>query len=65
MPEMDGYDTIPFIRQLQPQAFIIALTADVIPEVKEKLKRLQVSAILHKPYDATSLYRTLSKLAGI
>lgn len=65
MPEMDGYDTIPFIRQMQPQAFIIALTADVIPEVKEKLKRLQVSAILHKPYDATSLYRTLSKLAGL
>lgn len=65
MPEMDGYDTIPFIRQIQPHAFIIALTADVIPEVKEKLKRLQVNAVLHKPYDATSLYRILSKLAGI
>jgi signal transduction histidine kinase/BarA-like signal transduction histidine kinase len=65
MPEMDGYDTIPFIKQLQPHAFIIALTADVIPEVKEKLKRLQVNAILHKPYDATALYRILSKLAGI
>lgn len=65
MPEMDGYDTIPFIRQIQPHAFIIALTADVIPEVKEKLKRMQVNAILHKPYDAAALYRILSKLAGI
>lgn len=65
MPEMDGYDTIPFIRQIQPHAFIIALTADVIPEVKEKLNRLQVNAILHKPYDAASLYRILSRLAGI
>ncbi|KAA2243406.1 response regulator [Chitinophaga agrisoli] len=65
MPEMDGYDTIPFIKQLQPQAFIIALTADVIPEVKEKLQRLQVNAILHKPYDAPALYRTLCRLADV
>ncbi|GAA0545616.1 PAS domain-containing hybrid sensor histidine kinase/response regulator [Chitinophaga japonensis] len=65
MPEMDGYDTIPFIKKIQPHAFIIALTADVIPEVKEKLQHLQVNAILHKPYDASALYRILCRLAGI
>jgi CheY-like chemotaxis protein len=65
MPEMDGYDTIPHIRQLQPHAFIVALTADIIPNVTDKLNSLQVHSILHKPYDATALYRTLAKLAGL
>lgn len=65
MPEMDGYDTIPHIRRLQPHAFIIALTADVIPNVADKLNSLQVHSILHKPYDPTTLYRTLANLAGL
>lgn len=65
MPEMDGYATIPHIQRLQPHAFIVALTADVIQNVSEKLHSMHVTAILHKPYDATSLYRTLATLAGI
>jgi CheY-like chemotaxis protein len=65
MPEMDGYATIPYIQRLQPHAFIVALTADVIQNVSEKLHSMHVTAILHKPYDATSLYRILATLAGI
>ncbi|ASZ12082.1 response regulator [Chitinophaga pendula] len=62
MPEMDGYATIPYIKSLQPQAFIVVLTADVMPEVKERLQVLEVTELIHKPYNANVLYETLYRL---
>lgn len=64
MPEMDGYATIPYIKSLQPQAFIVVLTADVMPEVKERLQLLEVTALIHKPYNANVLYETLYRLVN-
>ncbi|WP_160715304.1 ATP-binding protein [Chitinophaga solisilvae] len=61
MPEMNGYETIPHIRTLQPNAFIVVLTADIMPEVSERLHALHVKDILPKPYKATDLYRVLVK----
>ncbi|MBO9731977.1 MAG: response regulator [Chitinophaga sp.] len=61
MPEMNGYATIPHIQHLQPQAFIIVLTADVMPEVKERLALLQVKDMLPKPYAAEDLLRMLAQ----
>nr|WP_295866976.1 ATP-binding protein [uncultured Chitinophaga sp.] len=59
MPEMNGYETIPWIRRLQPNAFILVLTADIMPEATEKLRQLDVKDMLPKPYKAEELYRVL------
>ncbi|WP_143309244.1 ATP-binding protein [Chitinophaga vietnamensis] len=59
MPEMNGYETIPHIRMIQPEAFIIVLTADIMPEVAERLTLLHVKDLLPKPYAAEDLYKTL------
>lgn len=61
MPEMNGYETIPHIRQLQPDAFIIVLTADIMPEVTERLARLQIKDMLPKPYAAEDLLDILAQ----
>lgn len=61
MPEMNGYATIPHIQHLQPHAFIIVLTADVMPEVKERLALLQVKDMLPKPYAAEDLLQMLAQ----
>lgn len=60
MPEMNGYETIPHIQQLQPEAFIIVLTADIMPEVTERLARLHVKDMLPKPYAAEDLLDILA-----
>ncbi|MCW3464100.1 ATP-binding protein [Chitinophaga nivalis] len=61
MPEMNGYETIPHIKIMQPHAFIIVLTADIMPEVSERLAALQVKDMLPKPYAAEDLYKVLLK----
>lgn len=61
MPEMNGYETIPHIQHLQPDAFIIVLTADIMPEVTERLARLHVKDMLPKPYAAEDLLEILER----
>ncbi|HEY9260819.1 ATP-binding protein, partial [Chitinophaga sp.] len=64
MPEMNGYETIPYIQHLQPNAFIIVLTADIMPEVKERLHKLNVKDMLPKPYAAEDLLQMLEEAEG-
>jgi len=59
MPEMNGYETIPYIRSLLPEAFIIVLTADIMPEVSERLAALNVRHLMQKPFKPDVLYKTL------
>lgn len=61
MPEMNGYETIPHIQHLQPDAFIIVLTADIMPEVTARLQKLHVKDMLPKPYAAEELLYMLEK----
>lgn len=61
MPEMNGYETIPHIQHLQPDAFIIVLTADIMPEVTERLANLRVKDMLPKPYAAEDLLNILGQ----
>jgi signal transduction histidine kinase len=59
MPEMNGYETIPYIRSLLPNAFIIVLTADIMPEVAERLSVLNIKHLIQKPFKPDVLYKTL------
>ncbi|MBV7533168.1 ATP-binding protein [Chitinophaga sp. sic0106] len=61
MPEMNGYEAIPHIKMIQPDAFIIVLTADIMPDVREKLAILHVTDLLPKPYAAHDLFKALAK----
>lgn len=61
MPEMNGYDTIPHIQRLQPDAFIVVVTADILPDVSTRLAALQIKDILPKPYAAEALLDILAQ----
>ncbi|HVI47752.1 MAG TPA: ATP-binding protein [Chitinophaga sp.] len=61
MPEMNGYETIPYIHELQRNAFVIVLTADIMPEVTGRLRALNVTDMLPKPYPAKDLFEILTK----
>jgi len=51
MPVMDGFQAIAEIKQVDPQAIIIAATADVQQKAKERIAKL--GAFLHLPKPVT------------
>jgi CheY-like chemotaxis protein len=66
MPEMDGYEATRLIRLegtgvRNPQVPILALTADVMPHVREKCFRVGMNDHLTKPVDLRELKRRLAK----
>ncbi len=63
MPEYDGFYGLQKIREFNPNAKIIMVTADLTLETENKLKELNVSAIAYKPYDLDSIIETIQKIA--
>ena len=51
MPTYDGFYAIEKIRKLDPNSKIIMVTADLSIKTKEKLKEMNVSGVVFKPYD--------------
>lgn len=60
MPGMSGYETTRRIRALPGQAFqrvpVIAITADVMPEVKERIIAAGMNDYIFKPFNPHELY---------
>lgn len=63
MPQMDGYETTRRIRQMEEYKNIpiIALTADAVPEVLQKIKEAGMNGCLLKPMEQEKLFQTLSE----
>lgn len=65
MPELDGYETTEYIRQHMPDPVrslpIIAITAQVLREEKERCLRIGMNDYVAKPYDPRRLFQALIK----
>lgn len=63
MPHMDGYETAGKIRELEgyQETPIIALTADAVPQVQEKIKEAGMNDMLLKPVSQEKLFDLLQK----
>lgn len=61
MPHMDGYETAGKIRELEgyQETPIIALTADAVPQVQEKIKEAGMNDMLLKPMSQEKLFDLL------
>ncbi len=62
MPRYDGFYALQKIRQYDPFAKVIMVTADLTNDTEKKLKELQVSAITYKPYDIDILVDTIKQV---
>ena len=51
MPVHDGFYAIEKIREFDPKSKIIMVTADLSVKTKERLKEMNVSGVVFKPYD--------------
>ena len=63
MPGLDGYETTKKIRDITPgeQPVIIALTANALPQEKEKAIHSGMNGILIKPVSATMLQKVINQ----
>lgn len=59
MPKYDGFYTLKRIRELNPSAKVIMVTADFSPETKRKLKQMKASDIIYKPYDVKAIDKVI------
>lgn len=62
MPEYDGFFGLTNIIKRDNDAKVIMVTADKTPDTKEKLMNLKASAILYKPYEITTVLKTIEKV---
>ncbi|MGN1423631.1 MAG: response regulator [Oscillospiraceae bacterium] len=67
MPEMDGYETARRLRLLQSckNTPIIALTADVVSGVREKVQNSDMNAYLSKPFQPDKLRGIIAEFLNI
>ena len=59
MPESDGFYALEEIRKLDPHAKVVAVTADFTDESDTRLKELNISAVVYKPFDVQDIKRVL------
>jgi two-component system sensor histidine kinase EvgS len=66
MPEMDGLEATRIIRQLEEKSDkcipIIAITASVMKEEREKYAKVGMNATVGKPIDFNELFSTIEKI---
>ncbi len=59
MPETDGFYALEEIRKFDPHANVVAVTADFTNESATRLKELNISAVVYKPFDIQDIKRVL------
>ncbi len=59
MPENDGFYALEEIRKFDSHAKVVAVTADLTDETATKLKKMNISAVIYKPYDTEDIKKML------
>ncbi len=62
MPEYDGFFGLENIKNINPDAKVIMVTADLTFDTEKKLKDLNASAVIYKPYEIDSVIDTIHKV---
>ena len=64
MPHHDGFYALEKIKEIDPDAKVIAVTADLTDDTEKKLQNLKVSGIIYKPYDMKDILSTIANVAN-
>jgi len=62
MPDYDGFFGLENIKKVDPSAKVIMVTADLTSDTETRLKELQASAVLYKPYEIEIVLETIEKV---
>ena len=61
MPEFDGLYALKEIRKIDPLSLIMMITADTSNETNTILEKLQPTAVIHKPYEMSTILHFLTQ----
>ena len=64
MPLHDGFYALEKIKEIDPDAKVIAVTADLTADTEKKLQNLKVSGVIYKPYDMKDILITIENVAN-
>ena len=64
MPYHDGFYALEKIKEIDPDAKVIAVTADLTEDTEKRLENLKVSGIIYKPYDMKDILITIENVAN-
>ena len=59
MPNADGFYGITKIKEFDPKAKIVAVTADISSETEQRLNELNITAIIYKPFTPNEIKQVL------
>ena len=63
MPEFDGFYGLEKIREFDPDAKVIMVTASAVTDAdKKQMESLGASAVIYKPYDIDNVIETIDKV---
>ena len=62
MPEYNGTFALYHIREINPEATVIMITADAALEDDPNIMKLKPTAIIHKPFNITSILETIENI---
>ena len=62
MPKYDGIYALEKIREFDPNAKVIMVTADLTADTEEKMTQLNASAVIYKPYEIDRVLETIDKV---
>ena len=62
MPHHDGFYALEKIKEIDPNAKVIAVTADLTADTEKKLQNLKISGIIYKPYDMNAILNTIENV---
>ena len=62
MPDFDGFYGLEEIRKIDPDAKIIMVTADHTEASAKKLKELNASAVVYKPYEIDKIVDVITRV---
>jgi len=63
MPNYDGFYALEKIREINPNAVVIMVTADLTSETEQRLNKLKPNCIVYKPFDIQQILEQIDKLA--
>lgn len=61
MPSMDGYEVLNHAKRLNPDLYIIVITAIDVPRMEELLERSGAHAVLRKPINLQELQEIIDR----
>ena len=62
MPHHDGFYALEKIKEINPDAKVIAVTADLTDDTEKKLQNLKISDIIYKPYEMKDILVTIENV---